>query len=53
MNTSIATSFKDLTTFELFDWLDNGEPTDREARAIVRELDTRAARRRAVENLLW
>ena len=53
MNTSIATSFKDLTSFELMAWLDEGKPTEREAKAIERELAVRADRRRAVEDLLW
>ena len=53
MGTSIATAFTDLSAIQLLEWLDEGNPTDREAIAIKRELETRAERRQAIADLLW
>ena len=50
---TIASSFKDLTSFQLFEWLDEGNPTDEEVAAIEKELVIRSKRRQAVEDLLW
>ena len=52
-STSISTVFHGLTSFELWAWLDEGEPTDKEVIAINRELAIRAERRAAIENFLW
>lgn len=53
METSIATAFHDLSTFQLLEWLDEGNPTAKEERAIQRELMIRTKRRQAVADLLW
>ena len=53
LNGPIATAFSDLTSFQLEEWLWEGNPTAKEKRAILKELATRANRRQAIENLLW
>jgi hypothetical protein len=53
LNGSIATAFHDLTSFQLLEWLDDGTPTAKEERAILKELATRAKRRQSVEDLLF
>ena len=50
---TIATSFQNLTSFELYAWLDEGNPTDKEVVAIEKELVIRSKRKQAVEDLLW
>jgi hypothetical protein len=52
-NATIATAFSDLTSFQLEEWMWEGNPTAKEKRAILRELATRAERRQAIEDLLW
>jgi len=53
LNGTIATAFSDLTSFQLEEWLWEGNPTAKEERAILKELATRAKRRQAIEDLLW
>ena len=50
---TIATAFNDLTSFQLEEWLWEGNPTAKEQRAILKELAIRDKRRQAIENLLW
>jgi len=53
LNGTIATAFDDLTTFQLMEWLDEGNPTAKEQRVILRELASRQQRLEAIADLLW
>ena len=50
---TIATAFDDLTSFQLEEWLWEGNPTTKEERAILKELATRAKRLQSIADLLW
>jgi hypothetical protein len=50
---TIATAFHDLTSFQLEEWLWEGNPTTKEQRAILKELATRQQRLEAIADLLW
>ena len=49
----IATAFDDLTSFQLEEWLWEGNPTAKEKRAILKELASRQQRLEAIADLLW
>ena len=53
LNGTIATAFDDLTSFQLEEWLWEGNPTAKEQRAILKELATRQQRLEAIADLLW
>ena len=53
LNGTIATAFDDLSSFQLMEWLDEGNPTEQEAEAIETELATRQQRLEAIADLLW
>jgi len=53
INDTIATAFDDLTSFQLVEWLDGGNPTAEEQQAIEAELVTRQQRLDAIADLLW
>jgi hypothetical protein len=53
LNGTIATAFDDLTSFQLEEWLDEGNPTAKEARAILKELKSRRLRLQSIADLLW
>lgn len=53
LNGTIATAFTDLTSFQLEEWLWEGNPTAKERRAILQELETRDKRRQAIGDLFW
>jgi hypothetical protein len=46
-------TFTDLTSFQLEEWLWEGNPTAKERRAILQELETRDKRRQAIGDLFW
>ena len=50
---TIATAFDDMTSFQLEEWLWEGNPTAKERRAILQELETRDKRRQAIGDLFW
>lgn len=50
---TIATAFEDLTTFQLMEWLDEGNPTAKEEQSILQELASRQQRLEAIADLLW
>jgi hypothetical protein len=50
---TIATAFDDMTSFQLEEWLWEGNPTAKEERAILKELATRAKRLQSIADLLW
>lgn len=50
---TIATAFDDLTSFQLEEWLFEGNPTAKEQQAIETELATRQQRLQAIADLLW
>jgi hypothetical protein len=50
---TIATAFDDMTSFQLEEWLWEGNPTSMEQQAILQELATRQQRLEAIADLLW